>query len=128
MRIRLGIVACLSGFASLALAAPGAGAPEPPTYHLHGYYKLHDQIGIWEASDDSPWQVAKGESWVDSRLVKWGYVPITHDAGRYYCLINDHPPTGTHVGKRTFICGDPDTVEILFNNHQTPRLPIYGGD
>ena len=122
MRSRF-IFPCLVGFASLAFGASDGVVPTPPTYHLHGYYKLHDQIGIWEASDDSPWEIAKGEAWVDSRLVKWGYVP-----GRYYCLIHDQPPTGTHVGKRTFVCGDPDTVEILFNNHQTPKLKIYGGD
>jgi hypothetical protein len=116
----------LIAFASVALGA-SESAPRPhPSYHLHGYYKLHDELGVWELSDDSPWQVVKNEPWINARLVKWGYVPITHDSERYYCMIDDQPRTGTHIGGPTFVCGDPTTVEYLFNNHQTPKLLLYG--
>src|ERR1700739_3034932 len=101
MRAILGCFACLASMTSLASAAPEspaapAAATPLPAYHLHGYYKLLDEIPTWQAGDDSPWQVVKGEPWIKPRLVKWGYVPIVHDSQPYYCLI-DGPRTGSHI-------------------------------
>ena len=133
MRAIVGCVACLAAMTSLASAAsestaPAAGAAPPlPTYYLHGYYKLLDNVPTWQQSDDSPWQVVKGEPWIKPRLVKWGYVPVTHDSEPYYCLIDNGPRTGSHVIEKTFICGDPKTVEYIFNTNRTPTIPLYGG-
>ena len=124
MRTIVGSLACLTAFASLAFAA-SEGATR--TYHLHGYYKLYERAATWQLSDDSPWQVVKNESWVNPRLVKWGYVPMTHDSDHYYCLISDVPRTGTTMVEKTFICGDPATVELDFNNNWKPTLSLYGG-
>jgi len=124
------------GFASAACAASDSTAPQgtvppgaapPPAYHLKGYYRLTDQIPTWQISDNTPWQVVKGEPWIKPRLVKWGYVPMTHDAKRYYCLIDDRPRTGSLIMEQTFVCGDPETVEWMFNTGRSPRLPLYGG-
>lgn len=98
-----------------------------PTYHLHGYYKLLNDFPTWQQSDDSPWQVVKDQPWIKPRLVKWGYVPMTHDSQNYYCLIDGGPRTGSHVTEPIFICGDPKTVEWIFNTNQAPQLPLYGG-
>ena len=131
MRATVGLLAGLAAMASFASAAPEstapAGAAPLPTYYLHGYYKLLDQVPTWQQSDDAPWQVVKNEPWIKRRLVKWGYVPIIHDSQRYYCLIDDNPRTGSHVNEQTFICGDPKTVEWIFNNNLSPTLPLYGG-
>ena len=129
MRVAAGCFACLTAMASFAFAAsPSEGQGDPaPTYYLRGFYKLLDQRPTWQASDDSPWQVVRNEPWVNPRLVKWGYVPMTHDSKRYYCLIDDRPRTGSHVIERTFVCGDPSTAEWLFNIGRTPKLALYGG-
>lgn len=126
MRVASGIFACLAGWVSCAFAAPDGVAPQR-TYHLHGYYKLYTQQAIWELSDDSPWQVVKGEPWINSELVHWSYVPMTHDSQHYYCLIDEKPRTGTNILEKTFICGDPLTVELDYNNHWNPHLSLYGG-
>ncbi len=130
MRVAAGCFACVAAMASLAFAASpseGQGVPEP-TYYLHGFYQLLDQRPTWQRSDDSPWQVVKkNEPWVKPRLVKWGYVPITHDSKRYYCLIDDRPLTGSHIIEQTFICADPSTAEWLFNTGRNPSLALYGG-
>jgi hypothetical protein len=126
MRAALVSFACFTALASLALAAPQSAAPQP-TYHLRGYYKLHTQVGIWQLSDDSPWQVVKDQPWINPRLVHWGYVPITHDSKHYYCLIDDKPTTGTNILEKTFVCGDPKTVQLIFDNNWRPVLPLYGG-
>jgi hypothetical protein len=133
MRAIVGCFACLAAMTSLASAAPESiapatgAAPPLPTYHLHGYYNLIDNVPTWQQSDDSPWQVVKDEPWIKPRLVKWGYVPVTHDSKPYYCLINDSSHTGSHVIEQTFICGDPKTVEWIFNTNRTPTIPLYGG-
>ena len=129
MRVAAGCFACLTAMAPLAFAAsPSAGRGDSePTYYLRGFYKLLDQRPTWQPSDDSPWQVVKDESWVNRRLVKWGYVPVMHDSQRYYCLINDRPRTGSNISERTFVCGDPSTVEWLYNAGLTPTVPLYGG-
>jgi hypothetical protein len=124
--VAMGSFACFAALASLAFALPKSDAPQP-SYHLQGYYKLHQQVATWQVSNDSPWQVVKDESWIDPRLVKWGYVPVTHDSDHYYCLIDDKPRTGSNILEKTFICGDPKTVELLFNNNWRPVLPLYGG-
>jgi hypothetical protein len=133
MRAIVGCFACLAAMTSLASAAPdstapAAGAAPPlPAYYLHGYYKLLDNVPTWQQSDASPWQVVKGEPWIKRRLVKWGYVPVMHDSKPYYCLIDHNPRTGSHVMEQAFICGDPQTVEYIFNTNRTPTIPLYGG-
>lgn len=134
MRAIPGCFACLAAITSLASAAPETAAPAPaataaplPTYHLRGYYKLLDEIPTWQQSDDSPWQVVKSEPWIKRRLVQWGYVPIVHDSQNYYCLIDGGPRTGTHITDQVFVCGDPKTVEWIFNTNRTPKIPTYGG-
>jgi hypothetical protein len=118
---------CLTALASVAFAGPETNAPLP-TYHLHGYYKLGNRSAIWQPSDRSPWQVVKDEPWIESRLVKWGYVPIVHNSEHYYCLIDDRPTTGSNVAKTTFVCGDASIVELNYNNGWRPTLSLYGGD
>jgi hypothetical protein len=126
MRTIVGSFICLTALASLAVAATESSAP-PPAYHLHGYYKLREQVATWQVSDDSPWQVVKDEPWIKPELVKWGYVPVTHDSEHYYCLIDSRPRTGTNIAERTFICGDPATVELDFIYNWKPKLSLYAG-
>jgi hypothetical protein len=130
MRVAAGCFAWITvmisslGFASSPSQSQGAAGP---TYHLKGFYNLIDQRPIWQLSDDSPWQVVKNEPWANSRLLKWGYVPVTHDSKRYYCLIDDQPATGSHIVEVTFICGDTATVEWMFNSGHMPNMALYGG-
>ena len=135
MRATVGCFACLAAMASVAFAAPEA-APQgnttptdsSPTYYLRGYYKLDNQRPVWQASDSLPWtQVKTNAPWVNRRLVKWGYVPFTHDSKNYYCFIDDGPRTGSHVIETTFMCGDPATVQWLFQNNWKPSVPMIGG-
>ncbi len=126
MRVAAGSLACLGALTSLALAAP-QNTTSLPTYHLRGYYELHYQTGVWQSSNNSPWQVVKDEPWIQDSVVKWGYVPMTHDSKHYYCLIDDHPRTGSNILGKTFVCGDPATVETLSTNNLRPKLPLYGG-
>jgi hypothetical protein len=75
-----------------------------------------------------PWsQVKTNTPWVNPRLVKWGYVPFTHDSKNYYCLIEEGARTGSHVIDTTFMCGDPGTVQWLFQNNWRPSVPMIGG-
>jgi hypothetical protein len=99
MRTILGTFICLSGFASLACAAPESTAPLP-TYHLHGYYSIREENAVWQFSDNSPWQVVANEPWIDPKVVKWGYVPLTHNSKHYYCLIDEKPITGSDIHLR----------------------------
>ena len=126
MRTVVGTLLCLSGFASLACAAPESTKPLP-TYHLHGYYSIREENAVWQYSDNSPWQVVANEPWIDPKIVKWGYVPLTHDSKNYYCLIEEGARTGSHVIDTTFMCGDPDTVQWLFQNNWRPSVPMIGG-
>jgi hypothetical protein len=126
MRTVVGTFICLTALTSLACAAAETTAPLP-TYHLRGYYKLRDQAAIWQISDNSPWQVVKNEPWIDPQVVKWGYVPITHNSQHYYCLIDDRPITGSNIAKTTFICGDAAAVQFDYFNNVRPTLRLYGG-
>jgi hypothetical protein len=131
MRATVGCFACLAAMGSVAFATP-QGSPTPtgstPSYYLRGYYKLDNQRPTWQASDSSPWsQVKTNTPWVNPRLVKWGYVPFTHDSKNYYCLIEEGARTGSHVIDTTFMCGDPDTVQWLFQNNWRPSVPMIGG-
>ena len=136
MRAYVGSFACLAALGSVALAAPetapranATSTESPPTYYLRGYYTMDSQRPVWRESDNSPWlQVKANAPWVNPRLVKWGYVPFTHDSKNYYCLIDDKPRTGTHIKEITFICGDPATVQSIFlQNNERPNIPMIGG-
>jgi hypothetical protein len=131
MRATVGCFACLAAVGGVAFATP-QGNPTPadsiPTYYLRGYYKIDNQSPAWQKSNSSPWtQVKRNTPWVNPRLVKWGYVPFAHDSANYYCLIQDGPQTGSHVVDKIFLCGEPDTVQWLFQNHWAPTLPMIGG-
>ena len=126
MRAVVACCACLTAMASLAFAAPQKDST--PTYYLRGYYKLDNQRPTWQDSDSSPWSEVKSKTpWVNERLVKWGYVPFTHDAKNYYCLIDNGPRTGSHIFDVTFMCGDPATAQWLFQNNWRPNVPLIGG-
>ncbi len=117
------VFACLSVMSSVALAASST-----PVYYLRGYYKLDNQRPTWQDSDRAPWSQVKSDTpWVNPRLVKYGYVPFTHDAKNYYCWIDNGPRTGSHVIDMTFMCGEPDTVQWLFQNNWKPNVPLIGG-
>ncbi len=128
-------LACLCCMSLMALAAPAAkpGGASParslPTYYLRGYYRMDSQRPVWQDSDSAPWQqVSPDAAWVNQRLVKWGYVPFTHGSRNYYCLIDDKPRTGSHIGDVTFICGEPAIVQSIFlQNNGRPVLPMIGG-
>ena len=123
MRATVGYTACLAAMAaSLAFAA---SPPESTPVHLSGFYQL-DWVPTWRSSDSSPWYVMKQADWANPRLIKWGYVPVTHDAKRYYCLIDYSPKTGSHIPEHTFMCGDPETAEWLFDNNYRPTRLLYG--
>jgi hypothetical protein len=106
------------------LQRSSASAPWPPSLSQC----LRDRSAIWQLSDRSPWQVVKDEPWIESRVVKWGYVPIVHNSQHYYCLIDDRPITGSNIARTTFLCGDASTVQFNYNNGWRPELHLYGGD
>jgi hypothetical protein len=116
MRATVACFVCLAAMGSMAFATP-QGGPTPthstPTYYLRGYYKLDNQRPTWQDSDSSPWsQVKTSTPWVNPRLVKWGYVPFTHDSKNYYCLIEEGARTGS---------------QWLFQNNWRPSVPLIGG-
>lgn len=115
-----------SGLAAMASVAPAAPPSDQSPIYLRGYYKLYDNYPIWQYSDGSPWYVLKSAPWADQRLLQWGYVPVTHDSLRYYCLIDHEAPTGSHIREWTFTCGDPATVEVLYNTRRRPLGLLYG--
>jgi hypothetical protein len=117
-----GFLACMA--ATIALAAPPS---EPSPIYLSGYYRIYDRNSVWQYSDSKPWYILKDAPWADPRLLKWGYVPVRHDAQRYYCLVDHEPPTGSHIPEWTFACGDPATVELLYNSNRAPVGLLYGG-
>jgi hypothetical protein len=123
MRARVGYLVGLAAIASVSWAA--AQSEQSPVY-LRGYYKLYDQYSVWQYSDHSPWYMLKSAPWADQRLVKWGFVPVTHDSQNYYCLIDHSPPTGSHIAEWTFSCGDPATAELLYNMNWRPIGLLYG--
>ncbi len=125
MRVASGVLACLAALAAGAFATPSVAAQS--TYHLHGYYKIFKEEATWEHSNDSPWQVVKGEDWIDPQLLHWGYVPVTHDSQRLYCLIDDKPRTGSNLQEKTFFCGDPAEIETAYADKWKPNLRLYGG-
>ena len=127
MRAAVASFACLTAMASLAFAAPPQEG-SIPTYYLRGYYRLDDQRPTWQDSDSSPWSEVKSNApWVNRRLVNWGYVPFTHDSKNYYCMIDHGSRTGSHVVDVTFMCGDPATVQWLFQNNWRPNVALIGG-
>jgi len=121
-RMILGSLACCA-----LLGCVVAFASDSPPVHLSGYYRLYDNYSVWRVSDAAPWYVEKDARWADPRLVKWGYTPVLHDAQRLYCLIDHEPPTGSRTPVWTFSCGDPATVETLYNTGRTPIGLRYGG-
>ncbi len=100
---------------------------EPP-WHLTGYYNLNWTSPSWVSSNDAPWTPDPQGAWVDQRLVKWGYTPVTHDKKNYYCLIGHYPQIGTRVNRRNFACGDAWAVLQQYNNGHPPTFLLYGGD
>jgi len=136
MRATVGCFVGLAALTSVAFGATGtapvdgSAPPHPlPTYYLRGYYQIDNQLPVWHDSDDAGWsQVKPNEPWVNRRIVKWGYVPFTHDGQNYYCLIDKGPRTGSHIHDVTFMCGDPATVQWLFlQNNWRPEVPLIGG-
>ena len=136
MRAIVGCFSCLAALTSVAFGSEGtapldssASPHSLPTYYLRGYYNFDTELPVWQNSDEAPWsQVKTNEPWVNRRIVKWGYVPFTHDAKNYYCLIDKGPRTGSHVQDMTFFCADPETVQSLFlQNNWRPTLPLIGG-
>lgn len=122
MRALVGLLISLSVVPS-AMARPNEQEP----IHLRGYYRLYTTYSVWRHSDGAPWYVVNGAPWADARLVKWGYVPVMHNSDRYYCMIDHEPPTGSRIPEWTFMCGDPATVELLYNRNRPPVGLLYGG-
>jgi hypothetical protein len=120
------ILACLACITAMTSASVAASEGEPSAMHLRGYYRIYDWYTVWQFSDASPWYVIKGASWADPRLVKWGYVPVAHDSEHYYCLIDHEPRTGSNILEWIFSCGDPATVEQLYNANRRPVGLLYG--
>ncbi len=109
----------------LTSAALGAQVQVERVFTLRGYYVL-DFNPYWQQSDTKPWYVLKQPPWADPLLLKRGYVAVRHDGKNYYCLIQEEPPVGTRIGKRTYICGDPATAETLYTMNWRPKTLIRG--
>jgi hypothetical protein len=126
MRAAVGCSSCLAAIAaSIAFAAPQT---ESTPVHLQGFYELERVTPTWRLSDSSPWYLIKNAEWVNPRLVKQGYVPVVHDSNQYYCLIDNTPKIGSHVPEKTFLCGDPTTVEWLVDNNYRPSRAVRSSD
>jgi hypothetical protein len=110
-----------------ALVSVTARPSEPAPIYLRGYYRFYERNSVWQYSDGMPWYVLKDAAWTDPRLIKWGYVPVSHDAQDYYCLIDHDAPTGSRIPVWIFACGDPATVELLYNSNRAPVGLLYGG-
>jgi hypothetical protein len=119
------VLASLACALTLTAAALGAQLQVAHVFTLRGYYAL-DFYPIWQSSDNKPWYVLKQAPWADPLLLKWGYVAVSHDGQRYYCLIQEEPPVGTRLSKRTYICGNPATAEMLYTNNWRPKILTYG--
>jgi hypothetical protein len=88
MRALLGFLVGLATVTS-AMARPNEQSP----IYLRGYYRLYTTHSVWRHSDGAPWYVLNDAPWADPRVLKWGYVPVMHDAERYSCMIDHEPPT-----------------------------------
>jgi hypothetical protein len=115
----------LTGLAVMLMVT--AWSTEPSPIYLRGYYRLYDRYSVWRPDDGLPWYIVKEVDWADPRLLKWGYVPVMHAEQPYYCLIDHDAPTGSHIPVWIFACGDPDTVELLYNTNRPPFGLLYGG-
>ena len=118
MRATAGYLACLAAMVSVT-----AWPSEPSPIYVRGYYTSEGHNSLWQHSDSSPWYVVKGAPWADPRLLEWGYVPVTHNAQSYYCL-SDRARTGSRVP--VWICGDPATVELLYDSNRSAVELLYG--
>lgn len=126
--MRLGAAFMLACTALYAAAAwPTDASNDSPPIHLRGYYRLYERYSVWRLSDASPWYILDNARWADRRLVKWGYVPVMHDGERYYCMVDHDAPTGSRIPIWMFSCGDPATVELLYNSNRPPLGLRYGG-
>jgi len=122
MRAAVGCCVCLATIAaSTAFAAPETGSTP---IHLQSFYELDGVTPTWRLSDSSPWYVIKKAEWAIPRLVKGGYVPVMHDSKQYYCLIDETPVIGSRMPGKTFVCGNPTTVEWLVDNNRRPSRAI----
>jgi hypothetical protein len=119
------VLASLICALTLTSAAFGAQQPVTSVFTLPGYYVL-DFYPHWQLSDHKPWYVLNQPRWADPLLLRYGYAAVSHDDQNYYCLIQDEPPVGTRLWKRTFICGDPATAEMLYTINWRPKIFIYG--
>ena len=121
MRALLGFLLCFAAVTS-AMARPNEQSP----IFLRGYYWLYTTYSVWRHSDRAPWYVVTDAPWADPRLIKLGYVPVMHNSEPYYCMIDHEAPTGSRIPEWTFMCGDPATVTLLYNNRPPVGL-LYGG-
>jgi hypothetical protein len=119
------VLASLAFAVTLTSSALGAQQQVTRAFTLPGYYVL-DFYPYWKLSDKQPWYVVTQTSWADPLLVRYGYVAVNHDGQNYYCLIQGEPPTGTRIGQRTYICGDPAMAEMLYTMNWRPKILIYG--
>lgn len=119
------VLASLVCALTLTSAALGAQLQVERDFTLPGYYAL-GLYPDWQWSDKNPWYVLKQAPWADPLLLKWGYVAVSHDGQHYYCFIQEGPPTGTRIWKRTYMCGDPATAEVLYRMNRRPKVLIYG--
>ena len=115
MRATARYLACLA-----AVVSAGARPSESSPIYLSGYYRVYPSYTAWQSGDGLPWYVVKDAPWADARLVKWGYLPVTHNAQNYYCIIEHDPPTGSRIPLWRFACGDPATVGLLYEIGYTP--------
>jgi hypothetical protein len=119
------VLASLAWALTFTSAALGAQLQVERDFTLRGYYAL-GLYPDWQWSDNKPWYVLEQAPWADPLLLKWGYVAVSHDGQNYYCFIQNGPPTGTRLWKRTYMCGDPVTAEVLYRMNWRPLLLIYG--
>jgi hypothetical protein len=126
MRAAVGCSVCLAVIAaSIAFAAPQT---ESTPIHLEGFYELDGVAPTWRLSDSSPWYVVKNAEWANPRLVRGGYVPVVHNSKQYYCLIDKTPKIGSRMPGKTFLCGNPTTVEWLVDNNRRPGRGVRSSE
>jgi hypothetical protein len=82
-----------------------------PTMEWAVTWRLIVRVLPTSSGDRNPWYVLRQASWADPALLKYGYVPVSHDGGDYYCLIRHEPFLGTRIAPGAyFICGDSADV------------------